>query len=209
MGVDCKELKALKKKLENEVNAMDLFIQDCAKELAARLIAKAIRNTPTGQKPEFKDSKGEKLPKSAKVKGTSGKSKSFLTREGAILEQYWGGYAGGTLKRGWVSKTKEEAESGSGSPTAADAKAFVETLDITYSNGMYTIEVTNPLPYASYVEFGHPQTPGRYVPAIGKRLIDSWVDGKFFLTRSELELKREAPRIIEAKIAKELGEYFK
>ena len=29
--------------------------------------------------------------------------------------------------------------------------------------------------YAPYVELGHHQEPGRYVPAIGKRLVRSWV----------------------------------
>ncbi len=29
--------------------------------------------------------------------------------------------------------------------------------------------------YASFVEYGHKQTPGRYIPAIGKRLINPWV----------------------------------
>lgn len=35
--------------------------------------------------------------------------------------------------------------------------------------------------YAPYVELGHHQTPGRYVPAIKKRLVASWVNGKPYL----------------------------
>ena len=35
--------------------------------------------------------------------------------------------------------------------------------------------------YAPYVELGHHQEPGKYVPAIGKRLVRSWVPGKPFL----------------------------
>lgn len=35
--------------------------------------------------------------------------------------------------------------------------------------------------YAPYVELGHHQEPGRYVPAIGKRLVASWVPPKPFL----------------------------
>lgn len=187
MGVDCKELKALKKKLENEVNAMDLFIQDCSKELAARLLAKVIKRTPVGDYSDTYELEDD------------GENKFLVTSD----------KMGGTLRRGWTSKTAKEAESGSGSPTAADAKAFVETLNITHNGGMYTVKVTNPVEYSSHVEYGHTQTPGRYVAAIGKRLINSWVEGQFFLTISEQELQREAPRIIEAKIAKELGEYFK
>lgn len=37
--------------------------------------------------------------------------------------------------------------------------------------------------YASFVEFGHRQTPGRFVPAIGKRLVASKVAGNPFMER--------------------------
>jgi hypothetical protein len=35
-------------------------------------------------------------------------------------------------------------------------------------------EVGTKLEYAPYVEYGHSQQPGRYVPAIGKRLVQSF-----------------------------------
>lgn len=35
--------------------------------------------------------------------------------------------------------------------------------------------------YAPYVEMGHTQTPGRYVPALGKRLVRDWVAPRPFL----------------------------
>lgn len=38
--------------------------------------------------------------------------------------------------------------------------------------------------YAPYVELGHMQEPGRYVPAIGKRLVADYVPGKYFLTHA-------------------------
>lgn len=62
--------------------------------------------------------------------------------------------------------------------------------------------------YASYVEFGHRQTPGRYVPAIGKRLKASWVDGQYFLTISEEELQTIAPAVIQRKLDQLLREVF-
>jgi hypothetical protein len=62
--------------------------------------------------------------------------------------------------------------------------------------------------YASYVEFGHRQTPGRYVPALGKRLKEGWVDGQYFLTLSEEELERIAPSMLQAKLDKFLREVF-
>ena len=70
----------------------------------------------------------------------------------------------------------------------------------------YEVTITNSMEYASYVEFGHRQTPGRYVPAIGKRLKKSWIDGQLFLTKSEIELERELPKIIEKRMEKWLKE---
>lgn len=40
-----------------------------------------------------------------------------------------------------------------------------------------TMEVGTNVEYAPYVEFGHHQEPGRYVPAIGKRLVRDFVPG--------------------------------
>lgn len=58
-----------------------------------------------------------------------------------------------------------------------------------------SIEVSNNVFYASYVEYGHRQTPGRYVPAIGKRLVNNWVDGKFMLRISTQEVRAVADNI--------------
>ena len=46
MGVDCKELKLLKKKLEKDATAVDLFMRDSARELAARALRKVVKRTP-------------------------------------------------------------------------------------------------------------------------------------------------------------------
>ena len=80
--------------------------------------------------------------------------------------------------------------------------------DVRKNGSNYEIEVSNSTEYASYVEYGHRQTPGRYVPAIGKRLKKSWAKGKFMLTISEEELRKEAPAVIKRKISewlKKLG----
>ena len=74
---------------------------------------------------------------------------------------------------------------------------------------MFVIEVINPVEYASYVEYGHRQEPGRYVAAIGKRLKRSWVEGKFMLTISTQEIEADSPRLLEEKIRRKLEEVFK
>lgn len=95
---------------------------------------------------------------------------------------------GGTLRRGW---------------TAAGS------LEITKTGNVYKITIENQTPYASYVEYGHRQTPGRYVPAIGCKLKKAWVQGRFMMTISEREIKKSAPKILEKKVMDFLGGAFK
>ncbi len=76
-------------------------------------------------------------------------------------------------------------------------------------NGYYVVEVKNEKAYASYVEFGHRQQPGRYVPAINKQLKKPWVQGKFMFTISENEIKEIAPALLRRKLQNFLGECFR
>ena len=96
------------------------------------------------------------------------------------------GKTGGTLKRGWAAKTA------------------IKPLEVQKLGRatVVTVRIINPVKYASYVEYGHRQQPGRFVPAIGKRLKKGWVDGHFMLTKSEMELEQELPGIIERKLKK-------
>lgn len=104
------------------------------------------------------------------------------------------GKKGGTLRRGWTSKTQADAASRGGSN---DAKAYAEALPVRKSGNAYTIEVINPVEYASYVEFGHRTLGG-----------DGWVPGQYFLTLSERDLERLAPGVIERKLEALLREVF-
>jgi hypothetical protein len=103
------------------------------------------------------------------------------------------GVTGGTLRRGWTAETEEAAKSGGSS----DAKAYVDSLQITKIGNVYQIEIINPVFYASYVEYGH-------------RTLDhkGWVEGRFMLTISEKELDTQAPSILEKKLLKYLEECF-
>lgn len=59
---DFSQLKNLQKKLEKlEKNNADKFYEECAKELAARLLAKVIKRTPVGQYPKSTGKKGGTL----------------------------------------------------------------------------------------------------------------------------------------------------
>lgn len=180
-GFDTRQLKAFADTLRNQQQSWDMFCEETVKELASRLLAKLEKRTPVGKAPEIK--KEDRTVKLKNVYG-KGRTRSFLTAEGARYMQYWSGYRGGTLRRGWTVGNVEKV------------------------GNQYQIEVINPTIYASYVEFGHRQTPGRYVPALGKKLKKAWVEGKFMLTISEQDLRAEAPAIIERRMKKKLGEYF-
>lgn len=106
------------------------------------------------------------------------------------------GKKGGTLRRGWTARTHEEAENGN-SGGASKAREFANSLTVTKKGNSYSIEVINPVEYASYVEFGH-RTPGG----------NGWVPGQYFLTLSEHQLERIAPGVLEKKLRAFLREVF-
>lgn len=117
------------KELQQQLNKIQqgnipAFVDACAKELAARLLRKVIKKT---------------LP------GRYDQSVSFTTKDGKqITFDPKTGKKGGTLRRGWTSKTHEEAVSGE----KADAKAYANSLTINHSGNILTIEIVNPVEYA-------------------------------------------------------------
>lgn len=158
-GFSIAGMKKLQKQLNKiQQDQVEAFIDACAKELAARLLAKVIKRTPVGQYP-----------------ASSGKK-------------------GGTLRRGWTSKNHEEAASGG----KASAKAYADSLTIHHYGNTLVIEIVNPVEYASYVEYGHRTADHK-----------GWVQGRFMLTTSEQEIQNIAPKVLEAKIKKFLGECMK
>lgn len=177
---DFEDLEKLQKQIARLEAEREAFNRACIQELAARLLRKVTKRTPTGRKPDSL----KKAPKVVKIKGNSGKSMTFLSKEGAILKKYWDGYVGGNLKRSW---------------TVGDLQKIGDS---------YQVEIINPTEYASYVEYGHRQTPGRYIPALGVSAKKAWVPGKFMLTISEKEIKALAPKLIEKKLESKLREVF-
>ena len=151
-NVNFRELEAFRDKVKDSLSddQVNLFIESCAKELAARLLAKVIKRTPVGQYPS-----------------SSGKK-------------------GGNLRRGWTNGKSQAAH------------AYANSLRVNHFGDTYVIEIINPVEYASYVEFGH-----------RTRNHEGWVEGRFMLTISEQELESDAPRILENKLKKKLGECFK
>lgn len=180
MKLDLSGLAKFSNNLTELQNNKERFFREATKELAARLLAKVIPRTPVGVKP--KD-----VPQDVK-------------------NQYWKGYVGGTLRRGWTAKTEEEAKNGKGN--GISVVDYIEGVAVVKEGSKYRIVIINPVKYASYVEYGHRQEPGRFVPALGKRLKASFVEGQYMLTISEKELQEQAPAILHRKLRRFLREAF-
>lgn len=100
---------------------------------------------------------------------------------------------GGTLRRGWTSKTHEEAASKGN----AKAETYVDALPVHTFGGIYVIELLNPVKYAPYVEYGHPTANGK-----------GWVPGVYMLEKSMIQLNKQAPKMIEQNIKELIGGAF-
>ena len=125
-------------KFQKELQAMEKetskICESCAKELAARLLAKVIKKTPSDT---------------------------------------------GTLRRGWTGGVD------------GNAVNYANSLKVDKKDGVYIIEIINPVEYASYVETGH-----------RTRNHTGWVEGRFMLRMSEDEIRQTAPQILELKLKK-------
>nr|DAZ16341.1 MAG TPA: type I neck protein [Caudoviricetes sp.] len=182
---NCKfdQLKEYAERLEKLTDAdIEELCIKCSKELAARLLALVIPRTPVGDysilkvRTARKDTKYHKKGEqyTVHVKPKSGKM-------------------GGTLRRGWTSKTHDEAASGTGK-RGKPAKEYAASLPVRKVGDYYKIQIINPVEYASYVEFGHRTKSG------------GWVEGQYMLTISEEQLKQISPAVLQRMINKKLHE---
>lgn len=112
------------------------------------------------------------------------------------------GKKGGTLRRGWT--TSSTGDSAHDTKQAMYENLFggaqrvsKASMQVDKVGNTYTIEIINPVEYASYVEYGHRTANGK-----------GWVPGRYFLTLSEEELRRIAPAVLERKLEKLLREVF-
>lgn len=178
MGADTKELEAFRAKLEKlRDEEMAAFDESALRKLAAKLLELVINITPVGEN-TYENVNG---------------------RERVVRN-------GGTLRRGWTAETHEDAERDNGAPSASEISAYLDGVQITRKGNEFEIEIVNPVEYAAYVEYGHRQTPGRYVPAIGKRLVAGFVEGQRMLKKSLETLETNALSIVQADLEKFLKE---
>lgn len=66
----------------------------------------------------------------------------------------------------------------------------------------YRIKVSNSASYATFVDKGHRQTPGRFVPILGKKLVGNYVKGLKITDKAEKAVKRAQGRVFRNVISK-------
>lgn len=92
--------------------------------------------------------------------------------------------------------------------TGGTMRSAWQTTRVSKKGGVYSQTVKNPIEYARYVEYGHRQTVGRYVPALGKRLKQGFVKGQYMLTKAVIQTNSVADKIVKNRIDKELKKVF-
>ncbi len=99
-----------------------------------------------------------------------------------------------------VNEGLADAKSNTPVVTGFMRRSWAATPTVKTNNGVEK-SLINTAEYASFVNYGHRQEVGRYVPAIGKRLVRPWVKGKFILERAinrvEKALIREFKKEVE------------
>lgn len=123
----------------------------------------------------------------------------YYARDGSIQTK---DIKGGNLRRGWTAGTDTNPE------------AYANSLPVQRSGKQYEMTLTNSVEYAEYVEFGHKQTPGRFVRFIGPEkdgvrqgtyLKNAEVPGQHMMKDSYEEIEAMAPGLA----AKLVDEYFR
>ena len=183
-------LEVMKKNLENIQKNQAEIMASLVKSLGALLLRKVIFRTPVGDyENDFQTYKRDNKKKNIKAgdvkydKNGNAKRKGYKSVTSKNVTYIYR-RRGGNLRRNW-------------------------TISQVFKNGnLYSVEVINPTHYASYVEYGHRQTPGRFVTVLGKKLKRAWVPGRFMLTISENEIKENMDAILEKKLDSILKKVF-
>lgn len=162
-SINIRELKKFQEQL-NKLQDPNAFAEACAKELAARLLRLVVKRTPVGDYDRYwTDTDGTRL----------------VDDKGKEIVLHKSNKRGGTLRRGWTGQNKSSASN------------YANSLTVHHFDGVYVIEIINPVEYASFVEYGHRTANHK-----------GWVKGHFMMTISEQELETIAPKVLESKIKK-------
>nr|DAH24425.1 MAG TPA: putative tail component [Caudoviricetes sp.] len=161
----------------------DEFFLGCVNDLSNRLLAKTVKRTPTGPgvfvlATDKQVKRGKNLYSSQQKTDKKGVAHWSIEKTGKrapgvkLIKKARGGW----LKQGWKST---EAKGGA---------------------RRYSARVYNPVEYASYVEYGHRQHVGQFVPVLGKRLKRAWIPGQHMMGKSLAELNKQAGDILQRRL---------
>lgn len=112
---------------------------------------------------------------------------------------------GGTLRRGWTAQTHAEAASGKGN--GKNPQSYVKTLNVEQYGEDYILDIINPVEYAIYVEEGHRQKKGQFVPALGKRLTGKVIPPRYMCRNGKNMTEGQVPKLIDLRIKQFMKEH--
>lgn len=191
--VDFRGFEELQKRIaELNSSTMEEAKRQSMKEMAAVYLAEAKRNTPTRgtevRQVSENEYKNSRVAEYSKVKDFN-KHKKLYSSDAKVAYKHKGErkfkmlHNSEHMRRSWNAGTVER------------------------EGREYKVKVFNIASYASYVNDGHRQQPGRYVPILGKRLVKNWVDGLNMAEKAEKETERKAKNILRRNINRVLLRY--
>lgn len=186
VDIDFSGFIALRRQIErlNNVRFKRKCMETCAKQLANVYLGEAIKNTPVGGAKEF----GVTEKAYGQIQAMEVGAKKFRI---AKSRNYRSTRA---VKRIKNSRTKGKQYL---VMTASEhMRRSWDADDLQKKGNVYSVKIFNSASYASYVNDGHRQTPGRYVSAIGKRLVRNWVDGLFIAEKAERKVKKMSGKVL-------------
>lgn len=179
--------EALRRQIEglNSPQEKQACMEECVESLAQVYLAEAIKKTPNGGAKEFEvTEKGYERIQALEV-GAKGFQK-------AKSRSHANAHA--------VKRIKKSRKSGKKQYLVLTASEHMrrswDAEPVKKQGSTYSVKVFNSASYASYVNDGHRQRPGRFVPAIGKRLVRSWVPGQHMAELAEQKTRRSSKRLL-------------
>jgi len=195
-----KRLQSNLNKLSDPVQ-IDKFMKKCVQEIAMETLRRTIKLTPVAKTIRILENVTDNKGNVVRLK--SGKNKGKIKTKSTVI------HTGGTLRRGWIAKSQGEAEaSKTTQPNTTEIQEYVYRLRVEKLGQTYVVWLVNVVEYASYVEYGHRQTPGRYVPALGKRLKLSWVEGRHMMQISMQEVEARLPQFLDRYLQDYLNQIY-
>lgn len=181
--------EALRRQIEglNSPQEKQVCMEECAESLAQVYLRKAIRH-------KFKTSGGAKefeVTEKAyeRIQAMEVGAKGF---QKAKSRNHANAHA--------VKRIKKSRKSGKKQYLVLTASEHMRRSwgaeSVKKQGSTYSVKVFNSASYASYVNDGHRQRPGRFVPAIGKRLVRSWVPGQHIAEEAERTVRKVSKRLL-------------